>query len=782
MIACSACAWVSLLAAQGTTYGADRPWTAEDSVAVRYFIRNHASAAEWSPLAGNPIVVAPDGTHFFFVTRHGDLTCDCNVYTLSVFSVDAVSRAIARRSSESVRPPKAKRTLTLASDSNYPAIGQAQWHEDSKSIWFVGVQGSGPRQFYSFDIESGEVEQRTNASENAWYFMRRGDTILYGVADPQHSSFFDAYPVVTVKGYELGPFLMPRLNMLRTVFASYRGAAEFPIFSWHSTPDSVFDGPWVSPNGRYVIMLGWRTSERAPPHWANYEYRSDSTPKTGERKYSRFYIADLQARETRPLLDAPAGTALPAGCRMNLAPAALWSADSERVVLVNTALPLSPREPAHRHMAYVVQYNVRTDKLTVIEPLLTTRQTEQGTQLFWVSAVQWRTRGREISIKRTNDAGAVLEESTYDIAAGGAGGRPSGEVRIASDGSTVLRGGLRLILEESANTPPAVVASNSRGSIRITAPDPALEGVRRAEVRTVTWTERNGATAWGGLMLPSTGSITRPPPLVIQAYRFQADRFRPDGSHPTAYAAQPLASAGIAVLQIHIPDDNEGAGTPREGPAFVERIDSAVESLAGQGIVDQRRVGLIGFSRGGYLTYYAITHPGRTKISAAIEADGWTGSFAFYLKQLLLSPDLASMARRSFERQYGGTFWENKAEWLQQEAVFNVDRVQTPLLFALNMNGKVNNALAVFDVLAAFRVNNKPFELVIFPHGAHQLVRPRERFASIQATVDWMRFWLQGYEDPDPAKSEQFKRWRKMEQAIVPVTITREIGARVQSE
>jgi len=28
--------------------------------------------------------------------------------------------------------------------------------------------------------------------------------------------------------------------------------------------------------------------------------------------------------------------------------------------------------------------------------------------------------------------------------------------------------------------------------------------------------------------------------------------------------------------------------------------------------------------------------------------------------------------------------------------------------------------------------------------------------------VDWFRFWLQDYEDPDPAKAEQYKRWHDL--------------------
>ncbi len=43
---------------------------------------------------------------------------------------------------------------------------------------------------------------------------------------------------------------------------------------------------------------------------------------------------------------------------------------------------------------------------------------------------------------------------------------------------------------------------------------------------------------------------------------------------------------------------------------------------------------------------------------------------------------------------------------------------------------------------------------------AHVLTNPVQRFAAQTGTLDWFRFWLQYYEDPDPAKAEQYKRWR----------------------
>jgi len=56
----------------------------------------------------------------------------------------------------------------------------------------------------------------------------------------------------------------------------------------------------------------------------------------------------------------------------------------------------------------------------------------------------------------------------------------------------------------------------------------------------------------------------------------------------------------------------------------------------------------------------------------------------------------------------------------------------------------------------------KPVELVYLPEGEHILEKPWERLISQQGNVDWFRFWLQGYEDPDPAKAEQYARWREL--------------------
>ena len=56
----------------------------------------------------------------------------------------------------------------------------------------------------------------------------------------------------------------------------------------------------------------------------------------------------------------------------------------------------------------------------------------------------------------------------------------------------------------------------------------------------------------------------------------------------------------------------------------------------------------------------------------------------------------------------------------------------------------------------------KAVDFIYLPDAPHLIVKPWERIVTQQGLVDWFRFWLQDYEDPDPAKAEQYARWREL--------------------
>jgi hypothetical protein len=66
------------------------------------------------------------------------------------------------------------------------------------------------------------------------------------------------------------------------------------------------------------------------------------------------------------------------------------------------------------------------------------------------------------------------------------------------------------------------------------------------------------------------------------------------------------------------------------------------------------------------------------------------------------------------------------------------------------------------ETFTALREHGKSVELYVFPGEHHIKWQPVHRAAIYARNLDWFSFWLQGREDPDPAKAEQFRRWRAM--------------------
>ncbi len=67
---------------------------------------------------------------------------------------------------------------------------------------------------------------------------------------------------------------------------------------------------------------------------------------------------------------------------------------------------------------------------------------------------------------------------------------------------------------------------------------------------------------------------------------------------------------------------------------------------------------------------------------------------------------------------------------------------------------------------ALLEAMHKPVDLIVLNTDEHVITDPRVRMAAQSGNVDWFRFWLQGYEDPDPAKTEQYARWRQLREMV----------------
>jgi hypothetical protein len=90
---------------------------------------------------------------------------------------------------------------------------------------------------------------------------------------------------------------------------------------------------------------------------------------------------------------------------------------------------------------------------------------------------------------------------------------------------------------------------------------------------------------------------------------------------------------------------------------------------------------------------------------------------------------------------------------------FNVAKSHTPLRITVL---KPRLLLGDWEWFEALSLLSKPVEMVMMQDGKHVLQKPWQRMISQQGNVDWFTFWLKGQEDPDPAKADQYARWRHM--------------------
>jgi dipeptidyl aminopeptidase/acylaminoacyl peptidase len=739
---------VGLVAADCTTA---HTWSPLDSLSIQY-VASSSFPQTLEAMANDDLVnLSPDGKKFFVITTRADVRGDAKIYEIRVFRTDDVLSYLAEGAAHSAPMVTAYRSAVLASySSHHAAIDDASWDEDSRGVVFHGLTETGERGVYYFSMESGDVRRWiADPHEIRWFHAGSGallfkDTKWY-VAPPTR------YPMEPMAWDSPGVLATPdRLTaVLRDegTYAVREGNAPVRFGGDLATL------AWIAPDGHRAIGVRRNTD-------ASY-----------------FVLLDLDKGLIRPLLDAPVG-ALNLGSKaseqnkVQLQYKALWSADGAHVALVNTRVPgkefTSPN-------AYLVDYEIGTDRWRVLEPIVAEQPAQGASQsVKYVSETEWLESGRQFAVRHSVQ-GKVVDSTTYQVGANGWEAR-----RDTDSGSVSKAASLTVTVRQSMNDPPMLIASNGRHEVALSAPDPALAHVKRMPMSNFQWTGPLGQKRIGGLTLPPNYRPGHPVPLVIQAYMHFPELFLPDGPHKASDATQSLAARGIAVLEAPFAELEDGDRMTRmEGPAFVAELDAVVDALAKQGIIDPLRVGLTGFSRMGYRTLLAITRPGKVRIAAAICDDSFTGSYGAYLQDGAKS---AKRASTDFERAPGGTFWDHKTEWLEHEPTFNVDRVTTPTLFTQHAHAgdpryhpSANDpytALAL-DIIGAFNLTKRPIEYLFFPSASHELERPLEQLTMMEVSVDWMDFWLQGREDPRPDKVAQYSRWRPLRKQLAEISVRR---------
>ena len=315
-------------------------------------------------------------------------------------------------------------------------------------------------------------------------------------------------------------------------------------------------------------------------------------------------------------------------------------------------------------------------------------------------------------------------------------------------------------ISESLNQPPVVVATDveSGQSRTVFDPNPQLAEIAMASVKNIEWQDKHGRTANGGLVTPPDFVPGGEYPLVLQTHGFYQNRFYRNGHSETANAGRALAGRGIVVLQIEIPwtenDEPPWADLSRLG---LDVHVAAIDHLAKDGTIDPGKVGITGYSFTGLTVAESITRaPERFAAALIANADpmSMTGYYSY----------IDSPIQGSTEELHGVfPYGQGLDEWIERSPNMATEKIQAPVLIFASDPWHL---LSLWDMYAALRYQKKPVELQYFRTGRHNLKKPLHKLAHQEMLVDWFDFWLDGDEDTDSFKVEQYQRWREMKGSV----------------
>lgn len=265
----------------------------------------------------------------------------------------------------------------------------------------------------------------------------------------------------------------------------------------------------------------------------------------------------------------------------------------------------------------------------------------------------------------------------------------------------------------------------------------------RTEV--ITWKGPGGLDVEGLLTYPVGYTEGERHPLVLVIHGGPAGNFNQrfiasSGVFPLAAFAQ----RGFAVLR---PNPRGSAGYGREfryanyedwGGGDYGDLMAGVDEVIERGIADPERLGVMGWSYGGFMTAWIITQTDRFKAATI-------GAAVTHLQSFSATTDVPG-----FIPDYmGGEWWETPEIYRQRSPLLHADKVTTP---ALILHGERDNRVPVsqgHELHHALERRGVETQMVVYPRTGHGLREPKLRLDAMHRNLDWFARHVLG-EAPSP--------------------------------
>lgn len=267
---------------------------------------------------------------------------------------------------------------------------------------------------------------------------------------------------------------------------------------------------------------------------------------------------------------------------------------------------------------------------------------------------------------------------------------------------------------------------------------PVLDKINMGAMKEWNFTAEDGTEIKGMICLPPDFDPDRKYPLIVYYY---------GGTTPTTrgitspYCAQLFASRDYVVYVIQ-PSGAIGYGqefSARHVNAWGERtadeiIEGTKKFCAAHPFVNDKRIGCIGASYGGFMTMYLQT---KTDLFAAAVSHAGISNVTSYWGEGYWGYSYNSVAAA------GSYPWNNPDLFTKHGALFNADKIKTPLLLlhgTVDTNVPVGESIQLYNAL---KILGKPVEFITVDGENHFISDYPKRELWHNSIMAWFARWLQ---------------------------------------
>jgi dipeptidyl aminopeptidase/acylaminoacyl peptidase len=293
--------------------------------------------------------------------------------------------------------------------------------------------------------------------------------------------------------------------------------------------------------------------------------------------------------------------------------------------------------------------------------------------------------------------------------------------------------------------PDLLVTNSSFQNIRkVSDANPQKANLLWGTAELISFKNTDGVPLKATLMKPENFDPKKKYPMMVYIYEKLTQNLNTfvNPSPGTSINASYYVSNGYVVL---MPDIVYTIGYP--GQSALKCVLPAVQAVVDQGFVNEDAIGIQGHSWGGYQIAYMITQTNRFKAAAP-------GAPVVNMTSAYSGVRWETGLPRQFQYEHtqsriGGSLWEYPMRFLENSALFRLDRVQTPIMYVHNDNDGAVPWYQGIELFLGLRRLGKEAYMFTYngePHGIRRRANQKDYTRRLQQFFD---HFLKGAPRPD---------------------------------